>query len=235
MTGGSSMPGFLSTSMPLTNLAGPIMELGNRLDAARLKQNVPLASYTTFRIGGPADLFYDAISADDLANAVAAARRSGMPYFILGLGANILDRRPRISRPRDTKRRSPHPICRGRPRVVREWRDHARPHRGVRTTRLVGIGTLRRNSEHRRWRSVAESPFPLARPRPRADHVHRGGVRVRASSSTRGRSELRRPRVHAIWLRHQRSPSPAARSRCRSRFGSRRRRRRRCIASCRRT
>ena len=60
--------------MPLTNMAGPTMELGDRLDAARLKQNVPLAPYTTFRIGGPADLFYDAIPADDLANAVAAAR-----------------------------------------------------------------------------------------------------------------------------------------------------------------
>jgi UDP-N-acetylmuramate dehydrogenase len=90
MGGGSSVPGFLSTSMPLTNLADPMMELGNRLDAARLKRNEPLASYTTFRIGGPADLFYDAISADDLANAVVAARRSGMPYFVLGLGANIL-------------------------------------------------------------------------------------------------------------------------------------------------
>jgi len=76
--------------MPLTNLAGPMVELGNRLDAARLKRNEPLAPYTTFRIGGPADLFYDAISADDLANAVMAARRSGMPYFVLGLGANIL-------------------------------------------------------------------------------------------------------------------------------------------------
>src|SRR6476646_5114595 len=76
--------------MPLTELTGPMMELGNRLEAARLKRNEPLASYTTFRIGGPADLFYDAISADDLANAVVAARRSGMPYFVLGLGANIL-------------------------------------------------------------------------------------------------------------------------------------------------
>jgi len=90
MGGGSNVPGFLSTSMPLTNLADPMMELGNRLDAAQLKRNEPLASYTTFRIGGPADLFYDAISADDLANAVVAARRSGMPYFVLGLGANIL-------------------------------------------------------------------------------------------------------------------------------------------------
>ncbi len=33
---------------------------------------------------------YDATSADDLANAVLLARRVGVPYFVLGLGANIL-------------------------------------------------------------------------------------------------------------------------------------------------
>ena len=65
-------------------------DLGRQLDATRLKRNEPLAQYTTFRIGGPADLFYDAMSADDLANAVSSARRTGIPYFVLGLGANIL-------------------------------------------------------------------------------------------------------------------------------------------------
>jgi UDP-N-acetylmuramate dehydrogenase len=64
--------------------------LGDRIDAARLKRREPLAPYTTFRIGGPADLFYDATSADDLANAVLTARETGIPYFVLGLGANIL-------------------------------------------------------------------------------------------------------------------------------------------------
>src|SRR4029450_9230497 len=90
MAGDFSVPRFLSTSMALTDLATPMVELGNRLDTARLKRNERLAPYTTFRIGGPGGLFYDAISADDLANAVVAARRSGMPYFVLGLGANIL-------------------------------------------------------------------------------------------------------------------------------------------------
>ena len=52
--------------------------------------NVPLAPFTTFKIGGPADVLYDATSADDLANAVTAARAAGMPFFVLGLGANIL-------------------------------------------------------------------------------------------------------------------------------------------------
>jgi UDP-N-acetylmuramate dehydrogenase len=61
-----------------------------RLDATRLKRDEPLAQYTTFRIGGPADLFYDATSTDDLAGAVTAARETGVDYFVLGLGANIL-------------------------------------------------------------------------------------------------------------------------------------------------
>jgi UDP-N-acetylmuramate dehydrogenase len=76
--------------MPLTEFADPMTQLGDRIDPARLKRGELLAPYTTFRIGGPADLFYDATSADDLANAVTAARRAGLPYFVLGLGANIL-------------------------------------------------------------------------------------------------------------------------------------------------
>ena len=64
--------------------------LGARLDRTRLRHHEALAPYTTFKIGGPADLLYDAISADDLANAVTAARALDVPYFVLGLGANIL-------------------------------------------------------------------------------------------------------------------------------------------------
>jgi len=76
--------------MPHTHFADPILRLGDRINGARLKRDEPLAPYTTFRIGGPADLFYDATSADDLANAISAARQATMPFFVLGLGANIL-------------------------------------------------------------------------------------------------------------------------------------------------
>jgi UDP-N-acetylmuramate dehydrogenase len=65
-------------------------QLITRLDATRLKRDEPLGQYTTFRIGGPADLFYNATSTDDLAGAVTAARENGVDYFVLGLGANIL-------------------------------------------------------------------------------------------------------------------------------------------------
>lgn len=64
--------------------------LASALDQSRLSRDEPLAPYTTFRIGGPADLLYSADSANDLAGAIAAARRFDVPFFVLGLGANIL-------------------------------------------------------------------------------------------------------------------------------------------------
>lgn len=60
------------------------------LDRSRLRRSVPLAPFTTFRIGGPADLYYPATDAEDLARAVSAARAGTVPWFLLGTGANIL-------------------------------------------------------------------------------------------------------------------------------------------------
>jgi UDP-N-acetylmuramate dehydrogenase len=55
-----------------------------------LQQNVPLAPYTTYKIGGPADFFVTVSSQEELMHAVKSARSEGIPYFILGAGANIL-------------------------------------------------------------------------------------------------------------------------------------------------
>ncbi len=68
----------------------PLADLAARLGAGRLERHVPLAPYTTFRIGGPADLLYRARTAEELAEAVTAARALEIPYFVLGAGANIL-------------------------------------------------------------------------------------------------------------------------------------------------
>ncbi|MFQ5535924.1 MAG: UDP-N-acetylmuramate dehydrogenase [Gemmatimonadota bacterium] len=56
----------------------------------RLQYGVPLAPFTTFRIGGPADALFRARTPEELAAAVTAAREMEIPYFILGRGANIL-------------------------------------------------------------------------------------------------------------------------------------------------
>jgi UDP-N-acetylmuramate dehydrogenase len=73
---------------PLDN--GTLRALSVELDTKRVRFAEPLAPYTTFKIGGPADLFYETDTAEDLAVAVTAARRLGVPYFLLGLGANVL-------------------------------------------------------------------------------------------------------------------------------------------------
>ena len=77
------------SSAPAIALAA-LESVANTLAGDRLKRNEPLAPYTTFKIGGPADLLYEADSADALANAIVTARRAEVPYFVLGLGANVL-------------------------------------------------------------------------------------------------------------------------------------------------
>jgi UDP-N-acetylmuramate dehydrogenase len=53
-------------------------------------EDVPLAPYTTFQIGGPARWFAEAASEDDIAAGVAFARERQLPLFILGGGSNLL-------------------------------------------------------------------------------------------------------------------------------------------------
>ena len=57
---------------------------------ARLAVSRPLADLTSFRIGGPADLFVTVQTEDELMAAMAAARRISMPAFCLGAGTNLL-------------------------------------------------------------------------------------------------------------------------------------------------
>src|SRR5579884_1208547 len=92
---GVTRPFRFSFTITMTSSSPPSIDrLADRLaaclDPAHLRRNEPMAPYTTFKIGGPADLFFEATSADALANAVLAAREVGVPYFVLGLGANVL-------------------------------------------------------------------------------------------------------------------------------------------------
>lgn len=56
----------------------------------RIKKNVPLAPYTTFYLGGPAEMFIEAQSEDELVVAVQLARKEGIPFFLLGGGSNLV-------------------------------------------------------------------------------------------------------------------------------------------------
>ncbi len=55
-----------------------------------LKQSIPLKKYTSFKIGGPALLFFEARTKKDLIKAVGVAKELAIPFFILGGGNNVL-------------------------------------------------------------------------------------------------------------------------------------------------
>lgn len=60
------------------------------LGPLRVFENEPLAKHTYFKIGGPAELFFEAKNIDDLKLALTSAFENKIPYIVLGGGANVL-------------------------------------------------------------------------------------------------------------------------------------------------
>ena len=54
------------------------------------KQNEPLAPYTTFGIGGPAEYFVEVRTVEELRARIREARARSLPIVILGGGSNVL-------------------------------------------------------------------------------------------------------------------------------------------------
>ena len=55
-----------------------------------VKRDEPMKKHTTFRIGGPADIFITPEDESQFLAAVRLCRQEGMPYYILGNGSNLL-------------------------------------------------------------------------------------------------------------------------------------------------
>ena len=78
----------------------PVPPEPDRLEAAerilraragtRLRVRFPLSPLTSFRLGGPAALYLEAESDEDLAAASAAVRSTRVPWMVLGKGSNLL-------------------------------------------------------------------------------------------------------------------------------------------------
>lgn len=62
------------------------------LGARRVQEHASLAPYTTWRVGGPADLLATAESVDQLVLAAGSAVALGVPWRVLGYGSNVLVR-----------------------------------------------------------------------------------------------------------------------------------------------
>jgi UDP-N-acetylmuramate dehydrogenase len=86
-----SLPG--SQEVERAKMSGGLAELRVELEAAfagRVCVAEPMSRHTTFRIGGPADLWIAAENLDELCQLYRLARRYKAPCFVLGAGSNIL-------------------------------------------------------------------------------------------------------------------------------------------------
>jgi len=62
----------------------------HRAAGERLRRDFTLAPLTSFRLGGPARLYLEAISIEDLACVGDALEASGLPLLVIGKGSNLL-------------------------------------------------------------------------------------------------------------------------------------------------
>lgn len=56
----------------------------------KVRASVPLAAYTRFGLGGPADVLVETASAESFLRAVEVIRQSGLPFVVLGGGTNVI-------------------------------------------------------------------------------------------------------------------------------------------------
>ncbi|MBI5385833.1 MAG: UDP-N-acetylmuramate dehydrogenase [Verrucomicrobia bacterium] len=56
----------------------------------KIQERVPLSQHTTLRTGGPARYFVEAVSLEEVREAVRLAQRHGLPTRLLGSGSNVL-------------------------------------------------------------------------------------------------------------------------------------------------
>lgn len=60
------------------------------LNVGKVKENEPLAPYTTIKIGGPADLFIEPTSIENLEKTMEVLRKHGIKWCAIGRGSNLL-------------------------------------------------------------------------------------------------------------------------------------------------
>ena len=55
-----------------------------------IRQNEPLKNHCSFKVGGPADFFYELKNIEELPPLIIFAEENHIPYKIIGRGTNIL-------------------------------------------------------------------------------------------------------------------------------------------------
>jgi UDP-N-acetylmuramate dehydrogenase len=74
---------------PMTDTGRLVYALATRFND-KVRENIPLAPYTSARIGGPADVLITVDSADELSQVISVLWEANADYFLLGGGSNVL-------------------------------------------------------------------------------------------------------------------------------------------------
>lgn len=72
------------------DIDGTLREMESLLSGGKLESSVPMKKFTTFKIGGPADILYTADSKEEATEVISYCIRKGLPYFYIGGGSNLL-------------------------------------------------------------------------------------------------------------------------------------------------
>lgn len=65
-------------------------ELSEIVPKERIRREEPMSIHTTFRVGGPAELFVTLGTFDEVKETVGVCRTHNIPYYIVGNGSNLL-------------------------------------------------------------------------------------------------------------------------------------------------
>lgn len=65
-------------------------DLEKIVDSSKVLKNEPMKKYTSFKIGGNADILVNAETIEDISNILKYASKNNVPLYIIGNGSNIL-------------------------------------------------------------------------------------------------------------------------------------------------
>ena len=65
-------------------------KLNNVIGKDSILIDEPMSRHTTFRVGGPADLFVTPKAKEEVRDVIRICKEAGMPYYIIGNGSNLL-------------------------------------------------------------------------------------------------------------------------------------------------
>jgi UDP-N-acetylmuramate dehydrogenase len=61
-----------------------------KLDIDNILYNEPMKNHTSFKLGGPVDIFIEPDNTEELSKAIKSLRDHSIPYYVIGNGSNLL-------------------------------------------------------------------------------------------------------------------------------------------------